>query len=151
GNRYKDFKEFVDSTTVLDHSGNTIALFPDRLANVTLGYRRGWGRASATVVEVGRQYLDNTEDNRQDPALRDAPGYQHKFIEEHAILNGAVSIDLNTLTGSQRLDMQTLALDIHMMNITGLKYETSGYVFDEVAYFYPAATRNVFVSLRTAF
>jgi len=150
-NRYKEFHEFVDSTTVLDHSGNAIAGFPDRLANVTLGYRRGWGRASAALVDVGRQYLDNTEDNRQDPSLRDVPGYQHKFIEEHAIVNGALSININALTGSQPLDTQAMALDIHLLNITGLKYETSGYVFDEVPYFYPASTRSVFVSLRTVF
>jgi iron complex outermembrane receptor protein len=150
-NRYKSYLEFVDSTTVNDYSGNAIAGFPDRLANVTLGYRRGWGRVSASVVEVGRQYLDNTEDNRKDPALRAAPGYQHKYIEEHAILNGLLSLDLNTLTGSRPLDAQTLAIDVHLLNLTGLKYETSGYVFEEIPYFYPASTRSVFVSLRTEF
>ena len=37
------------------------------------------------------------------------------------------------------------------MNLTDLRYETSGYVYAEVPYFYPAATRNFFVSLKAEF
>jgi len=130
----------VDSTTVNDYSGNAIAGFPDRIANLTVGFRRAGARAALTLNEVGRQYLDNSEDNRKDPALRAAPGYQRKRIEEHAILNGMVSYGL-----------RGLSLEVRGMNLTDLRYETAGYVFDEIPYFYPAATRNVFVSLKAEF
>ncbi len=147
-NRFVDYDEFVDSTTVNDFSGNRIAGFPDRIANVTVGYRRSGARVALTVNEVGRQYLDNSEDNRKNPALRTLPGYQKKLIEEHAILNGLVSFDIG---GFKPLDARNLVLELRGMNLTGLRYETAGYVFADVPYFYPAATRNFFVSLKADF
>jgi hypothetical protein len=150
-NRFRDYREYVDSTTVNDFGGNTIAGFPTRLANMTLGYRRAGARAALTVNEVGRQYLDNSEDNRKDPALRSAPGYQKKLIEEHATLNGLVSFDLGGNSVFGPLGARRLLLELRAMNLTALRYEASGYVFDEVPYFYPAATRNIFVSLKADF
>jgi iron complex outermembrane receptor protein len=150
-NRFSEYHEFVDSTTVNDFSGNTIAGFPDRIANVTVGFRRHGARAALTVNEVGRQYLDNSEDNRSDPALRSTPGYQKKLIEEHAILNGLLSFELGGAGGFKPLAARGLLLELRGMNLTGLRYETAGYVFAEVPYFYPAATRNFFVSLKAEF
>ena len=150
-NRFDDYREYVDSTTVNDYSGNSIAGFPDRIVNFTLGYRKQGATASLTLVETGRQFLDNSEDNRKSPALKDAPGYQHKFVEEHAVLNGALTLDLAGLTRSRPLDARRLALELHAQNLTGLKYETAGYVFAEVPYFYPASGRSVFVSLKAEF
>jgi hypothetical protein len=134
-----------------DYSGNAIAGFPDRMANVTVGYRRGESRAGITVAETGRQYLDNSEDNRKNAALRDAPGYQHKYVEEHAVLNAALTLDLTPLVGARALGQKSLALDVHGLNLTGLRYETAGYVFDEIPYFYPASKRSVFAALRVEF
>jgi iron complex outermembrane recepter protein len=150
-NFFDEYLEFVDSTTVNDYSGNSIAGFPNRLANVTVGYRKGGVYGGLTVVEIGRQYLDNTEDNRKNPALRETPGYQHRYIEQHAALNGRVSLDVTGLTGFRPFSSSTLALDIHALNLTDLKYETAGYVFFDVPYFIPAAGRNVFASLRAEF
>jgi iron complex outermembrane receptor protein len=150
-NRFGDYREFIGPGLFNDYSGNAIAGFPDRMANVSLGYRRGGSRAAVTVVETGRQYLDNSQDNRKDPALRDAPGYQHKFVEEHAVLNAALTLDLTPLVGTRALAQRSLALDLHALNLTGLRYETSGYVFDEIPYFYPASKRSVFAALRVEF
>jgi iron complex outermembrane receptor protein len=156
-NEFDEYLEYVYDYTAgaivdtLDHGGNTIALFPDRMANVRLGYGRGGVRAGLTVVETGRQYLDNTEDNRMDPALRDAPGYQKKYIPEHAVLNADLSLDLAKVFGRQPLDARRLLLDLRVLNLTDLRYETSGYVYTEVPYFYPAAGRNAFVSLTAEF
>jgi iron complex outermembrane receptor protein len=150
-NFFDEYLEYVDSTTVNDYGGNSIAGFPNRLANVTVGYRKGGVYGGLTVVEIGRQYLDNTEDNRKSPALREAPGYQHRYIEQHAILNGRVSLDVTGLTGLRPFPSSTLALHIHALNLTDLKYETAGYVFDGVPYFIPAAGRNVFASVRAEF
>ena len=149
-NFFDEYHEFVDSTAFNDYSGNSIAGFPNRLANVTLGYRKGGVYGGLTLVETGRQYLDNTEDNRKNPELRETLGYQHRFIEQHAVLNGRVSLDVTGLTGLRPFAASTLALDIHALNLTDLKYETAGYVFD-VPYFIPAAGRNVFASLRAEF
>ncbi len=150
-NRFDEYEEFVDSVTVSDFSGNAIAGFPDRLANLTVGYRRGGARASLTLAEVGLQYLDNTEDHRKNPALRQAPGYQRKLIEEHAVLNGTLSLDLGRLAGGLPFDAESVTLEAHALNLTDLRYETSGYVFADVPYFFPAARRSVFVALKAAF
>ncbi|HYQ96333.1 MAG TPA: TonB-dependent receptor [Candidatus Eisenbacteria bacterium] len=150
-NRFMEYLEYVDSTTVNDYSGNTIAGFPDRIANVTVGFRRGSARAALTVNEVGRQYLDNSEDNRKDPGLRAAPGYPKKLIEEHAVLNGLLSFDIAGAGGLKSLEARRVLLELRAMNMTGLRYETSGYVFAEVPYFFPASTRNFFVSLKADF
>jgi hypothetical protein len=37
------------------------------------------------------------------------------------------------------------------MNLTGLPYETAGYVYAEIPYFYPASGRSVFVALKADF
>ncbi len=156
-NRFDTFREYVSDPTsgtvvdTLDHSGNAIALFPDRMMNLTLAYRRGGVRGGLTVVDIGKQYLDNTEDNRADPVLRSVPGYQRKLVPEHAVLNADLSLDLTALAGHSLLDAKRLALDVRLMNLTDLRYETSGYVYGEVPYFYPAARRNAFVGLTAEF
>ncbi|TMQ58389.1 MAG: TonB-dependent receptor [Candidatus Eisenbacteria bacterium] len=150
-NRFRDYREFVDSTTVNDFGGNTIAGFPSRLANLTVGYRHRRARAALTLNEAGRQYLDNSEDNRKNPALQSAPGYQKKLIEEHATWNGLLSFDLGGTGGFGPLGARRLSLELRGMNLTDLRYETAGYVYAEVPYFYPAATRSVFASLKADF
>jgi iron complex outermembrane receptor protein len=150
-NRFDDYREYVDAATFNDYGGNAIAGFPDRMANLTVGYRTRGARAALTLVETGRQYLDNSEDNRKNPSLRQVPGYQKKFIEEHAVLNGTFSLDLTEIAGARLFGERSLALDVHAMNLTDLRYETAGYVFAEVPYFYPASRRSVFVALRAEF
>jgi len=150
-NRFQDYIEYVDSVTVNNYDGNTIAGFPERIANVTLGYQRGAVQTSLTLVDVGLQYLDNTEDNRKNPQLRDVPGYQHKYIPEHATLNAMLSLDLDALTRSRPLGASALSLEVHALNLTDLKYSTAGYVYLEVPYFIVASGFNIFASLKAAF
>jgi iron complex outermembrane receptor protein len=150
-NRFKSYAEYVDSTTVVNYDGNTIAGFPQTMANLTLGYQRGGVQASLTLVDVGLQYLDNTEDNRKDPQLKNAPGYQHKYIPEHATLNATVALDLNRLTRSRPVGAGALSLEVHAQNLTGLKYETAGYVYEEVPYFFVGSEFNIFASLKATY
>jgi len=150
-NEYVEYHEAIDATTFNDFGGNAIAGFPNRMANLSLGYRARGARAALTVVESGRQFLDNSEDNRKTPALTQVPGYQRKFIEEHAVLNGSLSLGLTELFGTRFLGERSLSLDVHGMNLTGLQYETAGYVYAEVPYFYPASGRSVFVALKADF
>ncbi len=149
-NRFDDYREVADSVTFVEYSGNSIAGFPGRMANLTVGYRCGPARLSLSLRDTGVQYLDNSEDNRKNPALRAVPGYQRKRVEANTVLNGALSMKLGG--GIARgLGAKSLELDLRGFNLTDLRYETAGYVYDEVPYFYPAAGRNVFVSLRAEF
>ena len=149
-NRFDDYREFQDSTAYADYSGNTIAGFPSRMANLTLGYHRGPARVALTVVDIGVQYLDNSEDNRKDPSLRDAPGYQRKRVEPSTVLNSAASLNLGHAAAGI-LGARTLTLDVRGFNLTNLRYEMAGYVYAEVPYFYPASRRSAFVSLKAEF
>jgi len=149
-NRFDDYLEYADSITVSDYSGNTIAGFPDRMANVTVGYKRGPARLALSVVDAGVQYLDNSEDNRKNPALREVPGYQRKRVESSTVLNGVATLRLGSAV-ARTLGAKSVDLDVRGFNLTDLRYEMAGYVYAEVPYFYPAARRNVFVSLRAEF
>jgi iron complex outermembrane receptor protein len=149
-NRFDDYREYSDSVTYADYSGNTIAGFPSRMANVTLGYKRGPAGLALSVVDAGVQYLDNSEDNRKDPALRLAPGYQRKRVEASTVLNGVASLRLGSVV-ARALGAKSVDLDVRGFNLTDLRYELAGYVDTEVPFYYPAARRNVFVSLRAEF
>jgi iron complex outermembrane recepter protein len=147
-NRFEDYHEYVTPDSVVDFGGNAIAGFPDRLANLSVGYRRGGARAALGVVDVGRQYLDNSEDNRKDPSLRSAPG---KFVEAHTLLNATLSLDLAQIANARPFGAKSLALQVQAQNLTDLKYETAGYVYADIPYFYPASGRSAFVSLKAEF
>jgi outer membrane receptor protein involved in Fe transport len=95
---------------------------------------------------VGRQYLDNTEDNRAEATLRYVPGYQHRVIPGHSTLNASATLDFGAVAGTHGL-----ALEMHLQNLTDERYETAGYVYYGVPYFFPAAGRNVFASLKARF
>ena len=101
---------------------------------------------AATLTSVGRIYLDNTEDNRLDPAAAQAAGYQHRTIEPHTVLGAQVRVDLGALAGSR-----SLQLDLHADNLADVRYETSGYVDSGTPYFFPAAGRRIFAGLRAEF
>ena len=149
-NEFDDYIEFADSVTFADYSGNSIAGFPARMANLTVGYRRGGSRVALSVVETGVQYLDNSEDNRKNPALKSAPGYQRKRVEASTVVNGLLSLGLGSAV-ARGLGARSVELDVRGLNLTDLRYETAGYVYFEVPYFYPAARRSVFVGLRAEF
>lgn len=145
-NRFKEFAEHVAPDSVVDHADNSIAGFPAYLGNFSVGYRRGLSRASVGVSASGTQYLDNTQDNRADPAARAATDYKVRRIESHATLNAAISVDLGGFGGARHV-----TLDLRGNNLNDKKYETAGYVYDGVPYFIPAAGRNVFAGLRADF
>jgi iron complex outermembrane receptor protein len=149
-NFFDDYHEYVDSVTVNDYSGNSIAGFPARMANVTVGYGRGPARLALSVVDAGVQYLDNSEDNRKNPSLRDVPGYQRKRVEASTVLNGLATVSLGN-AAARSIGAKTIDLDLRGFNLTNLRYESSGYVYAEVPYYYPSALRSFYVSLRAAF
>ena len=60
--RFVDYKEFVDSTTTIDYSGNRIAGFPDVSGRLAASYRVGRARIELAGEHAGRQFLDNNED-----------------------------------------------------------------------------------------
>jgi hypothetical protein len=142
-NRFGDYVEHVSADSVNVYTGNAIAGFPDLMANFEAAWRTGGSRVALSLAAVGRQYLDNTEDNRLTPAARSAPGYVPLVVDGHAVLNASAALDLGRLAGARGL-----SLEVHALNVTGTRYETAGYVYSGVPYFFPAAGRSVFASLK---
>ena len=79
-----------------------------------------------------------------------SPSFAAKRVEANTVLNGGLSLNLGGVV-ARGLGAQSLQLDLRGFNLTDLRYETAGYVYYDVPYFYPAAGRNVFVSLRAEF
>lgn len=132
-NYYSEFTSpFWDeqgNVVLFDYSGNTIPLFPGRLANARLtGQRRG-ASLSLHVQHVGKQYLDNTED-------------QARAIDPFTVLNLSAAYRLEGLVG-----VRGLRFDFHLNNLLDEEYETSGYYFGE-RYLYAAAGRNYYLGMR---
>ena len=134
-NYYSDFTFFTWDenwdVVPLDYSGNSIPLFPGRLANLRLSYARAGATADVHAQHVGRQYLDNTED-------------EERSLDPFTLLNLGFSYDLKRFTG-----VQGVRLDLRLNNALDKEYSTSGYydAWEGANFLYPAATRNFYVSL----
>ena len=116
--------------------GNRISGFPDVLANVRATFERQGFRASLALQHVGKQYTDNSEDNRQSPAARSAPDYVPLFVDTYTISNLGLAYDFGRHLGLDRVEFR-----VDVNNLFDTLYVTRG----ESTAFFPAATRNVFV------
>lgn len=127
----------VASTDSTSHAGNPVAGFPEWLANLGAYGETRLGQSGVRLslgVEyryVGRLYLDQT-------------GQAALSIDPYSLLNLRVGIRLGL--GST---LENLLVECLVNNVTDERYSASGYSWDGVPYYYPAAERNFFVRLRT--
>ncbi len=136
-----------NAADVVDYSGNRVALFPGRLARARVSRAFGPVTAGFGLRHVGRIFLDNSENERKDPAAREAPGYVPRTIEPFTLAEAELRLDLRRwLKRGARTTLLTLSAD----NLFDDRYEASGYV-DDQPYFVPAATRNIYLGLRIGF
>ncbi len=129
---YYDYDWNTGQTVARDFSGNKIPGFPELLANLRLTYRRPSFTASLHFQQVGKQYLDNTQnEDRIVPAFR--------------VVNVNFSYRLKNLLGTR-----SLQLTLQLNNVLNEKYYTAGY-YDAWAggnYYWPAAEFNWIAGLR---
>ena len=128
-----------DGGTAVDLDDNRIAGFPDVLANARVTYEAAGLRASLSLQYVGKQYTDNSEDNRKTPEARNAPGYEPLVVDSYTLLNLGLSYDLGPAIGLKRLELR---LDVN--NLTDALYAGHGEGND----FFPGATRNAFLTCK---
>jgi len=130
----------------LDYSGNRIALFPTQQARLRLS--RGFGalRVAAGLRRVGTIYLDNSENERKDPAARSAPGFVDKKIEPFTLVDAQLEYELKRPSGTRH----ALTLVASVENLLDERYAASGYFYDQ-PYFIPGATRSAYLGLRWGF
>ncbi len=136
------FKEFImyDWGEESDLSGNTIAGFPSIISNGKLAYKNNCFNLFTQVQYVGKQYLDNTEN-------------EDRIVDPFIVLNVGTVVNIAKLFS--KTDLQ---LNLKVNNILDEEYETAGY-YDPWGsdyeppgnYYWPAAGRNFIAGLRLGF
>jgi iron complex outermembrane receptor protein len=134
-----------DGATPVSLDGNTIAGFPDVLANVRATYRNDWLTVSLCFQHVGEFYTDNNQNpgaRTPDPArtvnaTTATEGEMLKFLKP--VVHGWMSVKLPVGSLARNLELR-----LQVNNIFNRFYATHG----EGDEFFPAAERNIFASLR---
>jgi iron complex outermembrane receptor protein len=144
-NTFTSYQEFGWDGSVVSYDGNRIAGYPDVMGALTARTAFGPARLSVTARHVGRFYLDNTQDNRSDPAARTEPGYVSRVNPAFTVVDVALAADLPQRF-SRRLGASRLGLELRVNNLLDRRYTAFGYV-DSEPLFIPAATRAVYAGL----
>ncbi len=131
------FEKFImyDWGEEIDLSGNTIAGFPSIISNGKLAYNNGNLNLFTQMQYVGKQYLDNTEN-------------EDRRIDPFKVLNIGAVINIAKLFSKTDLQM-----NVRVNNILDEEYETAGYhdSWTDEKYFFPAAGCNFVAGLRIGF
>jgi len=135
-----EFGDWYSETVETDFSGKTIAGFPSIISNGKLAYKKGYFNFFTQFQYVGKQYLDNTEND-------------DRIIDSFKVLNVGVIVNITKLYNKTNLQ-----LILRVNNILNEEYETAGYYKSwkdnsgpEGNYYFPAAGRNFVAGLRLFF
>jgi outer membrane receptor protein involved in Fe transport len=146
-------EDTIDQLTLFDFdggssdlSGNRIAGSPDWLASLQLGWGLGPVDGLLTLRHVGRFYLDNTENARKQPELRDDPAFVDRINDAHTVVDLAAAIDLGPRL-AEMIQARQVRLDLRVNNLTDELYTTFGYMDWTEPVWIPAATRSVYTGI----
>jgi iron complex outermembrane receptor protein len=138
-----------------DYSGNKILLNPQCIGNLSLNFNYGSGlNAFVTMQYIGKQYLDNSENEKKNPGARLVPGYVDKFIQPYIVFNAGVTLDFISFFKSGFINkyIKSLEASVKINNILDSFYETTGGInYSGSPVWIPAAERNVFINLKAGF
>lgn len=124
-NKIKESQYFLNDSTYIDLKNKPIAGFPALLANLHLTYSWQELFVSISAKFVGESYTDNFKNDN------------HK-LNDYSILNLSVNYNL------KKLYFPMLTIQAKINNLLDRKYLSYGESF----VFYPAATRNYFLTLK---
>jgi iron complex outermembrane receptor protein len=122
-----------DGATPVSLDGNTIAGFPDFLANVDATYRTDNVTFSLALQHVGKFYTDNFQNpgkGIEDP---------RRTVDAYTVVNAWLAYRFKILASLRHLELR-----VQVSNLFNAIYASNG----ESDQFYPAAERNAFASLR---
>jgi iron complex outermembrane receptor protein len=141
-NRFTDFTEYVTlgdfSSVPADRSGNTIAGFPARLANLALTGTRHGLTATAFAQFVGAQNVDNSNGTNPDGSAND-----ELITDAYKMINLSLRYDF---PAGGRLEGLQAVLDLN--NVLDEKVLMFGNPGFGAPQFFPAATRHAYLGIR---
>ncbi|NCO69393.1 MAG: TonB-dependent receptor, partial [Acidobacteria bacterium] len=144
-NSFTSYRDLSDPERPAIFDGNCVAGYPDFLASLTARSQLAGIRLNVNLRRVGRMFIDNTEDNRRDPAAREVVGYVPRINPAFTIVNLAGTVSLPALIHT--LALTSAHLEVRLNNLFDSRYTAFGYMSDEPL-FIPAAGRNVVTTLR---
>jgi iron complex outermembrane receptor protein len=145
-NEIVEFIEFDFSGDPVDHSGNRLPVSPDWLVGLELYGTAGPLRGVLTVRFVDDFFLDNTEDMRKFPDIRDDPEYIHRVNEAFTSIDLGLELDLGRRV-ARTVEAERVVLTARVNNLTDQLYTTFGYFDGVQPVWIPAATRNAYAGL----
>jgi iron complex outermembrane receptor protein len=145
--RIVDFVEYGYDGEAIDHSGNSLPISPRWLATLQLIGGAGPVDGFLQLRSVDAFYLDNTEDMRKYPEIRQDADYIHRVNEAYATVDIGLEVDLGR-TAASFFGARRLGLQGRVNNLGDALYTTFGYFDGEQPVWIPAATRSAYVGLK---
>ncbi len=136
-NTFTRYREHDFDGGVIVYDGNRVAGFPDVMGSISARADLGTSRVSIALRHVGKFFLDNTQSEK-------LVNPSYTTVDVAAKL--ALPKRLRPITGFGRT-----ALDLRVNNLFDRRYTSFGYVDGGVAFFIPAAGRNVYAGLTVGF
>ncbi|MFC1555117.1 TonB-dependent receptor [candidate division KSB1 bacterium] len=139
-NKFKKHSEFVWGGSEIVYDGNKIGGFPSTIFNGAAVFEKNNFFGRIHFQYVGKQYLDNSENEAKIPELRNFPNYIDKVIDAFSLVNLRMSYKLDKVFG---LEGAEVGLSIY--NLLDAEYETAGYI-DWTPLWIPGPKRNFFLN-----
>ena len=145
-NRIVDFIEHDYDGNAIDHSGNALPVSPEWLVSLEIHGKAGPVKGVLTVRYVDDFYLDNTEDMRKYPEIRDDPDYIHRVNDAYTAIDLGLEVDLGQ-TVANAIQAQQVKATFRVNNLTDSLFTTFGYFDGTQPVWIPAATRSAYAGL----
>ena len=137
-----------------DYSGNKILLSPQLIGNLSLNFTYGNGLfAYIGMQHIGKQYLDNTENEKKNPAARSIWSYIDKTISMYTVFNAGISLNLASVMPSSFASgiLKKFEISARVNNLLNTLYSPWGGIDNLGApVWIPAAERNFFLNVKTS-